>query len=106
MPRYTGPIPSHVHGTTNGYNNWSCRCEPCKAAIAQYLREWRGARPESVDARARRVARRRFATRRLPPLDRWLLDDLAASAVAEGVTPDDWLLDAIRSKLDADSDNR
>lgn len=27
------PIPDHVHGL-NGYNNYACRCEVCKAAAA------------------------------------------------------------------------
>lgn len=26
------PIPDHVHGTVNGYNNFMCRCELCLAA--------------------------------------------------------------------------
>lgn len=25
------PIPDHVHGTLNGYSNYACRCEFCKA---------------------------------------------------------------------------
>ena len=28
--------PDTVHGTINGYNNWRCRCEPCKDARRAY----------------------------------------------------------------------
>lgn len=28
------PIPDHVHGTTNGYNYWGCRCGPCGDAAS------------------------------------------------------------------------
>lgn len=31
----------HWHGTANGYLNRKCRCEPCKAAAADYRRQWR-----------------------------------------------------------------
>lgn len=27
-----GPVPDRVHGTVNGYDNYRCRCEPCRAA--------------------------------------------------------------------------
>jgi hypothetical protein len=32
------PAPPEVHGTYNGYNNYRCRCEPCRQAASVYLR--------------------------------------------------------------------
>lgn len=29
------------HGTYRTYINYACRCQPCKAANAQYMRDWR-----------------------------------------------------------------
>jgi hypothetical protein len=43
------------HGTTNGYVNHCCRCEPCRGASRRYSDEWR-MRPE-VAERRRRMAR-------------------------------------------------
>lgn len=31
-------VPSHVHGTVNGYTNYACRCEKCRAAQAKAAR--------------------------------------------------------------------
>ena len=28
-------VPARVHGTTNGYQNYGCRCVPCRAAAAE-----------------------------------------------------------------------
>lgn len=41
--RASRPVPDHVHGTENGYTNYSCRCRRCKdnwAAVcrARYLK--------------------------------------------------------------------
>lgn len=33
--------PAHLHGTPNGYVNWGCKCEDCKAAMALYQSGWR-----------------------------------------------------------------
>lgn len=33
--------PSFIHGTINGYNNHSCRCEDCKRSNTQYCLERR-----------------------------------------------------------------
>lgn len=33
-------VPDMVHGTDNGYANYRCRCEDCRAAHAQARREW------------------------------------------------------------------
>ena len=30
-----------VHGTNDTYVNHECRCDPCKAARAAYMRYWR-----------------------------------------------------------------
>jgi len=30
--RGTSPIPDRVHGTTNGYTNYACRCDACRVA--------------------------------------------------------------------------
>ena len=33
----TGELPAYVfHGTENAYDNYGCRCEPCRAASAEY----------------------------------------------------------------------
>lgn len=32
-------IPDEWHGTANGYNNYDCRCDPCKAAWARMNKE-------------------------------------------------------------------
>lgn len=29
------------HGTLNGYSNYACRCEPCKAASHAYMQKKR-----------------------------------------------------------------
>lgn len=34
----TTPVP---HGTQNGYANWSCRCDRCRAAHRDYNANWR-----------------------------------------------------------------
>lgn len=59
--RLTGPVPAHVHGTWNGYNNYGCRCDECFAACqAQYGRaaEYRAANRDKIAARAREYYRR------------------------------------------------
>lgn len=38
------PIGDPRHGTPNGYNNWKCRCEPCKAAYKDYKKRLRAGR--------------------------------------------------------------
>lgn len=32
--------PRAEHGTTNGYNNYGCRCAPCSEARSEEYREW------------------------------------------------------------------
>jgi recombination endonuclease VII len=47
------------HGSTNGYVNHCCRCEPCRTAYRDYINEWRK-RPhvaERIRARAREMAK-------------------------------------------------
>lgn len=34
------------HGTVNGYVNYQCRCQFCKAAWTEYRRKWNNATPE------------------------------------------------------------
>lgn len=44
-------IPSHVHGTTNGYSNYDCRCDQCRAASTEakrLLREEKAAFRETL----------------------------------------------------------
>lgn len=47
-----------VHGTHDGYQNHKCRCDSCRQAFAQYIRErnWRLGwhRPHAVVAAERR----------------------------------------------------
>jgi DNA mismatch endonuclease (patch repair protein) len=38
------------HGTTNGYGNLGCRCEPCRDANRRYHAEYRARRPAPADA--------------------------------------------------------
>jgi hypothetical protein len=33
----------HWHGTPNGYSNYRCRCDECRAAWASYFRDGPGA---------------------------------------------------------------
>lgn len=35
------PIPDHVHGTVNGYDNYGCRCEPCRLVKKQKMKRYR-----------------------------------------------------------------
>ena len=30
-----------AHGTTGRYNNYGCRCEPCKTAKSEYIKAWK-----------------------------------------------------------------
>lgn len=41
--RATGPA-GQEHGLRETYNKWGCRCDPCRAASAAYLRERKAAR--------------------------------------------------------------
>lgn len=44
------------HGSRNTYTNWKCRCEDCRAANTQYVRERREARRQLL-AESSEVAR-------------------------------------------------
>src|SRR5262250_201622 len=49
-----------VHGTLNGYNNYRCRCDACKAAYREWQQAYRGAAMSKVKispARAASLAR-------------------------------------------------
>jgi hypothetical protein len=46
------------HGTANGYNNYLCRCEPCRQAWATYTRETNHRRGINLP-RAERIALQR-----------------------------------------------
>lgn len=51
------------HGTRTGYS-YGCRCDSCRAAIAEYAREWRQRNPDKVRAatsRWREANAQRFA---------------------------------------------
>lgn len=45
------------HGTANGYSRWSCRCEECRSAWADYRREQLASNPESRELARERGAR-------------------------------------------------
>ncbi|SLG39603.1 Uncharacterised protein [Mycobacteroides abscessus subsp. abscessus] len=50
--RLVHPRAPHGNGTTNGYSNYGCRCEPCSVAWAKYcteLRKFRASRGAMVD---------------------------------------------------------
>ena len=42
------PVGDHRHGSTNGYNNFRCRCQPCKDANTAHMAEKRLAATQSV----------------------------------------------------------
>jgi hypothetical protein len=53
MEEQEAPIPRHVHGTTNGYRYYGCRCERCREAAREAARQYRqgkreGSTPEHV----------------------------------------------------------
>lgn len=35
------PVPDRVHGTVNAYDNWNCRCEPCRQAKREKMQRYR-----------------------------------------------------------------
>jgi hypothetical protein len=37
------------HGTTNGYKNYGCRCDKCRAANTRFQRKWMAAHPDAVE---------------------------------------------------------
>lgn len=43
---------SPIHGSTNGYLTYGCRCDRCKEAQSNYKRQWRKRRKEVGDVRA------------------------------------------------------
>jgi len=57
------------HGTYNGYNKHGCSCAECRAANAEYQREYR----KSPEAKARARSRSRATSRAL-----WRLADAHA----------------------------
>lgn len=50
-PRRELAIDDPRHGTVNGYGNYGCRCEPCKAAKAEETREYNARTVERRKAR-------------------------------------------------------
>jgi hypothetical protein len=42
------PADDPRHGTLNGYGNWGCRCEPCRAAQAERDRRRQGRAPRKA----------------------------------------------------------
>ncbi len=53
------------HGTWDGYINHGCRCEECRAASAEYKREWRRKHPGLQARRKQHELARDRALRRL-----------------------------------------
>lgn len=62
--RRNGPTPPKVHGTWNGYSNYSCRCEACLEACREtyaYAAGWRRANRAELNhsQRMRRAKKRK-----------------------------------------------
>lgn len=38
------PIPDEIHGTVNGYTNYGCRCDDCRAAVRAQRQKNKAAR--------------------------------------------------------------
>ena len=53
--RWTTTISIVVHGTTNGYENWQCRCIPCSEKHSADMAKYNDVRREK--RRARKVSR-------------------------------------------------
>jgi len=52
-----GPRSAPYHGTVNGYTNHKCRCQPCRDAFAEYVREYRTKRFVGVKCSVKRCKR-------------------------------------------------
>lgn len=51
------------HGTVDGYTNHDCGCEPCSAAWARYMQEYRAKNGRLINARRRANRRAKRLTR-------------------------------------------
>lgn len=59
------PTPEYVHGTTNGYGNWFCRCEGCCRAWSLRQKEYLARHPEQVARKQARKTEKRRQDRQL-----------------------------------------
>ena len=66
------------HGTVDGYTNHDCGCDPCSAAWASYMQEYRAKNRRTINARRRanRRAKRLAHLGQSYDLDELIKDEL------------------------------
>jgi hypothetical protein len=100
-----GPAQSAPHGTRTRYRHRHCRCEACKSANRDYLREWEASKEapaaapdraeiEALDGLARSLARKPFA--KLDASERQAVTDIARKLNLP--VPDSALIEPIKNK--------